>query len=69
MRPRTRIPASATTKEDYSLESYILGLNHYQIEMLTNLDQVPEAGALIIVTWPKPEKGTGFPARVIAIAP
>jgi kynurenine formamidase len=62
-------PGVATTKDDYSLESYILGLNHYQIEMLTNLDQVPEAGALIIVTWPKPEKGTGFPARVIAIAP
>ncbi|HEY4446465.1 MAG TPA: cyclase family protein [Steroidobacteraceae bacterium] len=62
-------PGVATTKDDYSLESYILGLNHYQIEMLTNLDQVPEAGALIIVTWPKQEGGTGFPARVIAIAP
>jgi kynurenine formamidase len=62
-------PGVATTKDDYSLESYILGLNHYQIEMLTNLDQVPEAGALIIVMWPKQEGGTGFPARVIAIAP
>jgi kynurenine formamidase len=62
-------PGVATTKDDYSLESYILGLNHYQIEMLANLDQVPEAGALIIVTWPKQEGGTGFPARVIAIAP
>ena len=37
--------------------------------MLTNLDQVPEAGALLIVTWPKPDGGTGFPARVIAIIP
>jgi kynurenine formamidase len=37
--------------------------------MLANLDQVPEAGALIIVMWPKQEGGTGFPARVIAIAP
>ena len=62
-------PGLATTKDDYSLESYILGLNHYQIEMLANLDQVPEAGAVIIVTWPKQEGGTGFPARVIAIAP
>ncbi len=62
-------PGLATTKDDYSLESYILGLNHYQIEMLANLDQVPEAGALLMVTWPKPEGGTGFPARVIAIAP
>jgi kynurenine formamidase len=62
-------PGVATTKDDYSLESYILGLNHYQIEMLANLDEVPEAGALIIVMWPKAEGGTGFPARVIAIAP
>ena len=62
-------PGLATTKDDYSLESYILGLNHYQIEMLANLDQVPEAGAIVIVTWPKQEGGTGFPARVIAIAP
>jgi kynurenine formamidase len=62
-------PGVAVTKEDYSLESYVLGTNHYQIEMLTNLDQVPEAGALIMVTWPKPEGGTGFPARAIAILP
>jgi kynurenine formamidase len=62
-------PGAATSKDDYSLESYILGLNHYQIEMLANLDQVPEAGALVIVTWPKPDGGTGFPARVIAILP
>jgi kynurenine formamidase len=47
----------------------VLGLNHYQIEMLANLDQVPEAGALVMVTFPKPEAGSGFPARVIAIVP
>ena len=29
-------PGLATTKNDYSLESYILGTNHYQIELLTN---------------------------------
>ena len=62
-------PGTATDKEDYSLERYLLGLNHYQIEMLANLDQVPEAGALVMVTWPKPEGGTGFPARVVAILP
>ena len=62
-------PGLATTHDDYSLESYILGLNHYQIEMLANLDQVPEAGALVIVTWPKAEGGTGFPARVLAVLP
>ncbi len=62
-------PGTATDKDDYSLESYLLGLNHYQIEMLANLDQVPESGALVIVSWPKPEGGTGFPARVVAIVP
>lgn len=62
-------PGLAVQHDDYSLESYLLGLNHYQIELLTNLDQVPEAGALAIVMWPKPEGGTGFPARVIAILP
>ena len=62
-------PGSATTKDDYSLESYILGLNHYQIEMLANLDQVPEAGGVVWVTFPKVEDGSGFPARVVAIVP
>ena len=57
------------SRDDYSLESYVLGTNHYQIEMLAHLDQVPEAGALVMVTFPKPAHGTGFPARVIAIVP
>ncbi len=62
-------PGAATTKDDYSLESYILGTNHYQIELLANLDQVPEAGALVWITFPKVEDGAGFPARVIAVVP
>src|SRR4029077_2300253 len=62
-------PGVATTKDDYSLESYVLGTNHYQIEMLANLDQVPEYGGLVMVTFPKPDNGSGFPARVIAISP
>jgi len=62
-------PGLATSKDDYSLESYILGTNHYQIELLANLDQVPEAGGVVIVSFPKPLDGSGFPARVIAIVP
>lgn len=62
-------PGLATTKEDYSLETYILGTNHYQIELLANLDQVPESGSLIIVSFPKPKDGSGFPARAFAILP
>src|SRR5256885_1871134 len=62
-------PGIATSKEDYSLETYILSTNHYQIELLTNLDQLPETGALVIVSFPKPKGGSGFPARVFAISP
>ena len=62
-------PGLATSKDDYSLESYILSTNHYQIELLTNLEQVPEFGAIAIVSFPKPKGGSGFPARVFAILP
>jgi len=62
-------PGTATSKDDYSLEAYILSRNHYQIELLTNLDRVPEAGALVVATFPKPKGGSGFPARVFAILP
>jgi len=62
-------PGIAAARDDYSLESYILGTNHYQIELLTNLDQVPEVGAIVIVSFPKPKRGSGFPARVFAILP
>ena len=62
-------PGLATSKDDYALETYVLGTNHYQIELLTNLDQVPEAGAIVIATFPKPKGGSGFPARVFAIVP
>jgi kynurenine formamidase/ribosomal protein L7/L12 len=62
-------PGIATSKGDYSLETYILGTDHYQIELLANLDEVPEAGAIVVVTFPKPKGGSGFPARVFAIVP
>jgi kynurenine formamidase len=62
-------PGIATSKDDYSLETYILSTNHYQIELLTNLDQVPEVGAIVVVSFPKPKGGSGFPARAFAILP
>jgi kynurenine formamidase len=62
-------PGVAASKDDYSLEAYILGQNHYQIELLCNLDKVPESGAIVVCTFPKPKKGSGFPARVFAILP
>ena len=52
-------PGIATTKQDYSLETYLLSTNHYQIE----------SGAIVVVSFPKPKGGSGFPARVFAILP
>jgi kynurenine formamidase len=62
-------PGVAASKDDATLETYILSTNHYQIELLANLDQVPESGALVVVSFPKPKGGSGFPARVFAICP
>jgi kynurenine formamidase len=62
-------PGFRASKDDFSLESWILHHDHYQIESLANLDKVPESGAIAVVTFPKPHGGSGFPARVIAILP
>ncbi|BAH77238.1 cyclase family protein [Solidesulfovibrio magneticus] len=62
-------PGLAVSRDDYSLETYILSRNHYQIELLAHLDAVPEVGALVAAAFPKPLGGSGFPARVFAILP
>jgi kynurenine formamidase/mono/diheme cytochrome c family protein len=61
--------AVAQLKTGFAAEAYVLSTNHYQIELLANLDKVPEAGAIVFVTVPKPQDGSGFPARVFAIVP
>lgn len=50
-------------------ETYILGADRWQLELLANLGEVPATGALIVATWPKPEGGSGFPARAFALVP
>jgi kynurenine formamidase len=55
--------------EFFSCESYVLKTNRFQIELIANLDKVPEAGALLVCSWPKPKAGSGFPARLFAIVP
>lgn len=57
------------TTETMESETWLLQNDHYQIEVMANLDQVPATGALIVVTWPKVENGFGFPARAFAILP
>ena len=55
--------------EDLKSETWLLKHGHWQIEVMANLDKVPATGALIVVSWPKPEHGLGFPARAFAILP
>lgn len=62
-------PGIDASQGHYVLEIYVLSQDHYQIEMLANLDQLPQAGAIVIASWPKPRGGSGFPARVFAIVP
>ena len=57
------------TTEKMESETYLLRQNHFQIEVMANLDRVPATGALIVVTWPNVKDGLGFPARAFAILP
>ncbi len=50
-------------------ETWLLHHNFCQAEGVANLDKVPEAGALIIIGYAKPEGGTGGYARYIAVVP
>jgi kynurenine formamidase len=57
------------TTPDLKAEAWLLQHGHWQIEVMANLDRVPATGALIVVSWPKPRRGLGFPARAFAILP
>jgi len=59
--------ACSHENSNWALEKYILAQDRWQVELLTNLDKVPQAGALVMVAWGKPKGGSGFPARVVAI--
>ena len=60
-------PGLATSIGDYSLEHFVLSRDRWQIELVANLDRIPEAGALLVASWPKPVGGSGYPARLFAI--
>lgn len=67
--PTDTDPGVRTSKGDYTCETYVLAQDKYQVELMANLDKVPEHGALVVVAFPKPYFGSGFPARVFAILP
>lgn len=57
------------TSKNLESEKWLLTHGHWQIEAMAHLDKTPATGALIVVTWPKPRHGLGFPARAFAILP
>lgn len=62
-------PFDTDATPDLAAERWLLAHDFAQAEGVTNLDQVPEAGALVAIGFAKPEGGTGGLARFIAIAP
>ena len=63
----TDASAEAAAAGDLACERYVLEKGKLQVEVLTNLDQVKPAGAVLIVSYPRIEGATGLPARVWAI--
>ena len=62
-------PLDTDTTPNLEGEYWLLHNHFCQAEGVTNLDQVPEAGALIAIGFAKPEGGSGEYARYIAICP
>ena len=54
---------------DLACERYVLSKGKLQVEVMTNLDKVAPAGAILFVTWPNIVGATGLPARLIALTP
>ena len=53
--------------EDFAVHHLVLGAGLYQLENLSDLGEVPEAGAFLIVAPIKLEGGSGGPVRVFAV--
>ena len=54
---------------DYTVHHLALGAGLYQLENLTDLGELPETGAFLIVAPIKLEGGSGGPVRVFALLP
>ena len=64
----TDASAVAAAAGDLVCERYVLSKNKLQVELLCNLDQVPPAGAVLLVAYPNIVGATDLPARAWAIA-
>lgn len=57
------------TTATFESEAWLLRNGYTQAEGVANLDQVPEAGALVLIGYPKFKGGVGGYARFIAVCP
>jgi hypothetical protein len=62
-------PLDTDTTPNLEGEAWLVRNGYTQAEGVANLDQVPEAGALVAIGFPKLAGGTGGYARYIAICP
>ncbi len=62
-------PLDTDTTPTLDGEAWLMHNGYTQAEGVANLDQVPEAGALVTIGFPKFKGGTGGYARYIAICP
>jgi kynurenine formamidase len=62
-------PLDTDTTPNLEGEAWLLHNGYTQAEGVTNLDKVPEKGALVVIGYPKLGGGTGGYARYIAICP
>lgn len=56
-----------TMEPQYPAHFYLHGAGRYGLQCLTNLDQLPATGAVIICPPLKLERGSGSPLRVLAL--
>lgn len=65
----TDASAEAAKAGDLACERYLLSKGKLQVEVMTNLDKVAPAGALLFCAWPNIKGATGLPARLVAVTP
>lgn len=58
---------SIKKNNDYIAQRYLLSKDKFQIELLNNLDKIPQKGAYIYISSLNVKDITGFPVKIIAL--
>jgi kynurenine formamidase len=61
--------AAHSFEPPFPVHSYLLGAGKYGVTQLANLARLPATGAVVVVAPLKLVRGTGSPARVLALVP